>query len=384
MLDEAKQRTERFQTTMEEHGIELVLLTDESSIAYFAGFWGYLGVEFGRPTFLLLKRGEDPTIITPLMESEMVDRMTWVQHVLPWTDEGENRWEKVLLGAVGQSPGAVYVERPVLPGIVRDMLDEAYPDIVLADVSRLLAAQRTIKSPLEIEVMTQAGRIGRDMMEAARNALGEGVKEYEVALAVLNAGTRSAAGFLTGGGWEAFVSPVIHNLQIMQSGRDTAMVHRRATVKPLTRREPVYFCFCNLLEFKHYRLGFDRVFFIGEAEEETLHIQETAIAAQCAALESIRPGVPADEVAAAANAVYREHGFEPGYRTGRSIGMAYLESPELKQNDDTVLDPGMTFAVDGGITVPGKVGGRIGDSIVVTEQGFEFITDYPREVMVVS
>ena len=87
---------------------------------------------------------------------------------------------------------------------------------------------------------------------------------------------------------------------------------------------------------------------------------------------------------AAANAVYREHGFEPGYRTGRSIGMAYLESPELKQNDDTVLEPGMTFAVDGGITVPGKVGGRIGDSIVVTEQGFEFITDYPREVMVVS
>lgn len=381
MLDEAKQRTEKFQATMEEQDIDLVLLTDESSIAYFAGFWGYLGVEFGRPTFLLLKRGEAPVVITPLMESEMVAAMTWVERVLPWTDEGGDRWENVLRRAVGDAPATIHVERPVLPGLVRDMLDDVYPDAALADVSPMLAARRTIKSPLEIDVMKQAGRIGRAMMDAARRTLGEGVREYEVALAVLDAGSRAAADFLTGKGWEAYVSPVLHNLQIMQSGRDTAMVHRRATVKPLAHGDPVYFCFCNLLEFKHYRLGFDRVFFIGEATDEAMHAQETAIAAQRAALSAIRPGVPAEAVAEAANTVYRERGFEPGYRTGRSIGMAYLESPELKQGDRTLLQPGMTFAVDGGVTVPGRLGGRIGDSVVVTDSGFDFITDYPREIM---
>jgi Xaa-Pro aminopeptidase len=256
--------------------------------------------------------------------------------------------------------------------------------VTLADISPMLAAQRTIKSPVEIEVMKQAGRIGAVMMEAAQNNLREGVKEYEVALAILDAGTRAAAGFLTGKGWEAYVSPVIHNLQIMQSGRDTAMVHRRATVKPLARRDPVYFCFCNLLEFKHYRLGFDRLFFIGEVTDEAVRIQETAIDAQRAALSEIRAGVKASEVAAAANAVYRERGVAPGYRTGRSIGMAYLESPELKEGDDTELRSGMTFAVDGGVTVTGETGGRIGDSIVVTETGFEFITEYPREVTIVQ
>jgi Xaa-Pro aminopeptidase len=64
--------------------------------------------------------------------------------------------------------------------------------------------------------------------------------------------------------------------------------------------------------------------------------------------------------------------------------MAYLESPELKQGDKTVLQPGMTFAVDGGISVDGRLGGRIGDSIAVTETGTEYITDYPRTLLTVN
>jgi len=380
MLEHAKRRTHQFLATMEARNIDTVLLTDESSIAYFAGFWGYLGVEFGRPTFLLLRRSADPVVITPQMESEMVSNMTWIEQILPWSDEGTEHWGHVLRRAVGNADARIYVEKPVLPGLVRDFLDETWPGTALEDISCVIGAQRTIKSAEEIEVMKQAGRIGSAMMDAARNSLGPGVREYEVALAVLDAGTRAAAGFLTGKGWEAYVSPVIHNLQIMQSGHDTAMVHRRASIRPLEHKDPVYFCFCNLLEFKHYRLGFDRMFFVGEATDEARRLQQTAIDAQQAALSNIRAGVKAAEVAEAANAVYRERGFESGYRTGRSIGVAYLETPELKQGDETVLQSGMTFAVDGGVTVPNQAGGRIGDSIVVTGDGFEFLTDYPREL----
>ena len=73
-----------------------------------------------------------------------------------------------------------------------------------------------------------------------------------------------------------------------------------------------------------------------------------------------------------------------GYRTGRSIGIAYLESPELKHGDKTILQAGMTFAVDGGISVDGRLGGRIGDSVVVTATGTEYITEYPREILTVN
>ena len=90
----------------------------------------------------------------------------------------------------------------------------------------------------------------------------------------------------------------------------------------------------------------------------------------------------AQDVAAAANAVYEARGYETVYRTGRSIGVAYLEAPELKAGDMTVLQAGMTFAVDGGISIDGVTAGRIGDSVVVTETGFEYITNYPRELLV--
>ena len=384
MLEQARQRTREFQSRLSEAGIDLAILTDESSIAYLAGFWGYLSVEFGRPTFLLVRPDAEPQVITPLMESEMVGAMTWVENISTWEDSGANRWENVLAAAIGANPGKIGVELAALPPIVRNWFDDQLPGTRLNDIAPLLGDMRMIKSPEEIVVMKQAGEIAGAMMQAAEDALGEGRPEYEAALAVINAGTRKAAGFLTDKGWEAFISPMIHNLQIMQSGTDTSMVHRRASVKALAKGDPVYFCFCNMAQFKQYKLGFDRMFFIKELSDEAAEVQQTAIDAQQAAIAAMRPGVTAESVAEAANDVYRERGYETGYRTGRSIGMAYLESPELKQGDKTVLQEGMTFAVDGGISVDGRLGGRIGDSVAVTAKGIEYITEYPRKIITVN
>ncbi|WP_228848053.1 M24 family metallopeptidase [Halocynthiibacter styelae] len=149
----------------------------------------------------------------------------------------------------------------------------------------------------------------------------------------------------------------------------------------LEKFDPVYFCFCNMAQFKQYKLGFDRMFHVGDVKDEDRKVQLAAIEAQQAAIAAIRPGVLAEDVAAAANEVYQTRGYETGCRTGRSIGVAYLEAPELTAGDKTVLQPGMTFAVDGGISVDGKTAGRIGDSIVVTETGAEYITQYPREIL---
>lgn len=381
MLEEARKRTRALQDRMKKEGIDVALFTDEASIAYLAGFWGYLSIEFGRPTFLLVRPDEEPAVVTPLMETEMVSRMTWISRINSWEDSGTRRWENVLLETIGKVAGELWIEQQSIPTIVRNFLDRNYPAARLRDISPILGEMRMIKSPFEIDVMKQAGQVAGAMMTAAHGALKEGAPEYEAALAVINAGTRKAAGFLTDKGWEAFVSPLIHNLQIMQSGRDTSMVHRRASVKKLMRGDPVYFCFCNMAQFKQYKLGFDRMFFVNEAGDEAIEVQQAAIDAQQAALKAVRAGVTAETVALAANDAYQAAGYSTSYRTGRSIGVAYLEAPELKTGDKTVLRAGMTFAVDGGISVDGKFGGRIGNSIVVTETGFEYLTDYPREVL---
>lgn len=382
MIAEARRRMDDLQTRMDERSISHAVFTSESSIAYLAGFWGYLGIEFGRPTLLIVSSGSAPVVVTPLMESEMVAEMTWVEDVRTWEDSGRRTWGRALSDALPDTPAELWIERSDIPAIVRNYLDDSYPDAALKDIGPVLGEMRMIKSPLEISVMKQAGAIASSMMAAAHGSLAEGGTEYESALAVIDAGTRAAAGFLTNRGWERFVSPMIHNLQILQSGRDTSMVHRRASIKTYERFDPVYFCFCNMAQFQQYKLGFDRMFHIGGVTDEAAQVQIAAIDAQQAAIAAIRPGVQAEEIAAAANEVYAERGYETGYRTGRSIGVAYLEAPELKTGDKTVLRPGMTFAVDGGISVEGRTAGRIGDSIVVTETGCEYLTEYQRQLLV--
>ena len=64
---------------------------------------------------------------------------------------------------------------------------------------------------------------------------------------------------------------------------------------------------------------------------------------------------------------------------GKSLG-----APELEAGDKTKLQPGMTFAGDGGLSVAGRFGARVGDSIAVTaEEGFEYLTPYPKKLTVI-
>lgn len=388
MIKESKKRTAKLQLKMQELNIPLIIITDESSIAYLAGFWGYLGVEFGRPTILLIFANSDPLIITPLVESEMVSKMTWIDKIDIWEDTGDNTWSKYLYSAInsqiGNNPKSLWIEKNQIPQIVKIFLDETFKLSKIKDIGPILSEMRTIKSPFEINIMKQAGLVAGAMMKAAHESLSEGTAEYESALSVIEAGTRKAAGFLTNKGLERFISPMIHNLQILNSGKDNSMSHRRASIKTYKKFDPVYFCFCNMAQFKQYRLGFDRMFFIQGITNAAEKIQQVAIDAQQAALAAIRPGVKAEEIANIANIIYKEKGYTTAYRTGRSIGMSYLEAPELKQGDKTILKPGMTFAVDGGISIDGEIAGRIGDSIVVTETGFEYLTEYNRSIMITS
>lgn len=376
-------RTENLQKQLADHHFAAAIISDPDTVAYYAGYWNYLGVEFGRPTLLIVATNAAPILLTPLMESEMCQRMTWIGDIRPWTD-GETEWKGPLADILARLPaGPVGIEARTLPSLVRVALDPLLGDRTLSDVGPIIARQRMIKSPDEIATMRQAGQVAVAMMDGAREMIRGGVPEFEITLAAMAAGTRKAASFLSDPE-DRFVSPIIQNVQVLQSGTDTCMVHRRASTRRLESGDAVYLCFCGMVSFRGYKLGFDREFYINEISEKQAKVHAVAVAAQKAALSSIRPGIACENVNAAAERVYSEAGFAPGYRTGRSVGMSLLEAPELKRGETMRLQVGMTFAVDGGITIAGEFGGRIGDSIVVTETGFEYLTPYPSEIAVLS
>jgi Xaa-Pro dipeptidase len=382
MSDPYERRIASLRGVLADAFLRAAVLTDPDSIAYFAGYWNYLGVDFGRPTLLIIPVTGDPVIITPLMESEMCGKMSWVGDIRPWSDGVADEWRAALRSVLEGVPGGVGIERRSIPALVANDLLPMLSTVSVVDVGPLIAGIRMVKSADEIVIMRQAGQVAIAMIEGAKAAIGEGVPEYEVALAVIAAGTRKAASFLDADS-DRFVSPTIYNLQVLQSGTDTCMVHRRSSVRRMRKGDPVYLCFCGIANFRNYKLGFDREFFVGSATEEQARVYETAVAAQQAALAAIRPGITCETVNAVAEDVYRQAGFAAGYRTGRSIGCSFLESPELKRGETRPLEAGMTFAVDGGITLAGEFGGRVGDSIVVTDGGFEYLTPYPRDLTVI-
>lgn len=376
-------RTLELQRRMADQAVDLFITDDPDSVFCFSGFCGYVGLELGRPTIVVIPRCGEPTLITPAMEAEMARAMTWIRDIREWTDGIDGEWAKHVSNVLEGAREVTVMVEPL----------KSYPQILevakstknakFIDGTAIIGSLRMIKTVDELAIMRQAGKVAVAMVEQGRAALTEGVPEYEVALAIITAGTRKSAQFLSANGIDQYFSPTIYNLQVLQSGLHTSMVHRRSTVKHIKKGDPVYFCFCGIANFKQFKLGFDREFFVGTVTDEQARTYETVVRAQQSALAAIRPGVLAEDVHAAAEEVYRSAGFGFSYRSGRGIGYSFLEQPQLKRGDKTVLKAGMTFAVDGGITVPGKFGARVGDSIVVTETGYEYLTNYPRELAVV-
>ena len=384
MLPLFQGRTGELQRRMVDEGIDLVLLTHADSIYYFTAYWGDLGLEFGRPTIVAITADGDTCLITGECEIYMARAMTWLEDVRIYSDGVGKEWRDSLDEVLGKSTnrGTVAVERPHIPSVISDYLRAEHGIADAVDAVPLIARMRMIKGPEELNMIRQAGQVAIAMGVGGREVIAEGVPEYEVSLACITAGTRKAAEFIEGEDAASLMSPMIHNLQVLQSGHFTSYTHLHPRVRRIRRGDPVYMCFCPIAHFKQFKLGYDREYFVGEVKDEIVRIYDTAIAAQMAAINAMRPGAIAEDVHAEADEVYRSGGFSPSYRTGRAIGYSSLEQPELKYGDRTRLEPGMVFAVDGGITVPDVFGARVGDTVIVTETGCEIVTESPKDLTV--
>jgi len=377
-----KRRVQDLQQRMSDHDIGVALITDEDSIYYFSGYHSYLYMDFGRPTFFVLTIDGDAAIITPAMELDMAGRMGWVDDIRPWQDGVSGEWRGPLDAVVKRLGGGILgVDLDSTPPVVRDYIHGLRGRANTLDLGDVIADIRMIKSPEEIQLARHAGRVAEAMMEAGRQTIGEGVPEYEVAISTMSAGTRMAAELLENHYDDELMSPNAHFLQIMASGSDTTMPHHRASTKRLKRGEPVFLCFCGMTNFRRFKLGFDRMFWVGEVTDPRHEeIYAVATASQGAALGMIRPGVRAEEVHGAYAEVIQSAGYEFPFRCGRATGSSFLEKPQITFGDTTELRAGMVLAVDGSVNVPNYFRAQVGDSIVVTDQGYEPLTNYPKAI----
>ena len=197
MQDDLSKRILEFQRRMADEKIDMALIHDPDNIFYLTGFWGYLGMEFGRPTVLIVPQSGSPTLVTPGMEAEMATSMSRVEDIRQWTDGIGGEWQTQLDDSFNKLKSKnVGLEPLKTHPVVTEYLKTKFHDTSLKDVSGILSDMRMVKHPAEIDVMRQAGQVAVAMCEAAVQTIAEGVPEYEVSLASISAGTRKAAEFI--------------------------------------------------------------------------------------------------------------------------------------------------------------------------------------------
>ncbi len=376
-MTEFSSRMQAFRERLAEAGIDVALITDDDNVYYLTGYYDYLHMEFGRPTILAVPRDGDSVLITPTIDLNSARASAQVERIAPWNDGKGNEWREELPG-IFKDAVRVAIEPDQMPPVVRTFLGEFVDSGRLTSAAAILAEMRMIKSDEELQLARHAGQVGNAMMEAGRAAIADGVPEFEVAIATSQAGTRKAAELLSAHYQDAYMSPNTHFLQIMASGETIINTHRRASTRIMRRGEPVFLCFCGMTNFHRFKLGFDRTFWIGEiADRAQAEVYEVAVASQKAALDALRPGVTAESVHAAYAEVIAGAGHEYPFRCGRATGFSFLERPQLVTGDTTVLQPGMVLAVDGSVLVE-TFRAQVGDSFIITENGWEAITDHPK------
>lgn len=232
----------------------------------------------------------------------------------------------------------------------------------------LVAELRLVKTPDEIELLRQAAKVTDDAFAHILDFIKAGRSEVEVALELgrfmLMAGTEGA-------GFDIIVA----------SGPRSAMPHGTASSRTIGTGELVTLDFGAKVE--GYHADMTRTVAVGELSSAHTELYAAVLRSQLAALEVLAPGKTGKEVDAAARDSLTRDGLGErfSHSLGHGTGLEIHEGPRLAKTSEQVLEPGMSVTIEPGAYLPGDAGVRIEDLAVLTETGFELLSNSPKELI---
>lgn len=298
---------------------------------------------------------------------------------LIYTDWQRDNYFRAVREAVPQGARRVGLEFDHVSLDHRRKFDTALEGVEFLDVAAITMRMRMVKSTEEIDLIKIGAAVADIGGAACVEAITEGVPEYEVALAATSAMTREIARRVPHGElrdtWTWF-----------QSGLNTDGAHNPLTTRRVQRGDILSLnCFPMIAG---YYTALERTLFFGEPSERHLELWEINCQVHKRGLELIRPGIRCCDIAAELNEIYLAHGLLQ-YRTfgyGHSFGVlshyyGREAGLELREDIETVLEPGMVVSMEPMIMLPegmaGAGGYREHDILVVQEKGAENITTFP-------
>jgi Xaa-Pro aminopeptidase len=361
---------------MAKEQIDLVFLPISADLEYLTGIprrdpsFGNVSYRHGWIAGGFFSPAREPLITLPRMitEFELEGGSALEIAVVNETDDGAaalsqaaRRWPKVNRLAIGaRTWGEAVIE-----------LQKAFPDAALSNADDLINPLRRIKSPEELESMAAAAQIVDEVMAVISPKVCAGITEIELATEINLEMKRRGSRI------ESFDTGVISI-----SKRDTRDAGTRVSSQAIQRGTSVSFDFGAVVD--GYCSDFGRTMFVGQPDDEFLRVYDAVIQAQAAGIAAARPGVQASAVDRAAREVIEEAGYGKWFRhrTGHCIGLDVHEYPFISIEDQTPLEPGMTFTIEPSIFWPGHLGARIEDVVLCETSGSRKLNRYLEALIV--
>ncbi|MGO4604079.1 aminopeptidase P family protein [Terrabacter sp. 2YAF2] len=374
---EFERRLSGLRQIMAAKGLDAVVLTSYHGIKYYSDF---LFTYFGR-SYALVVTPTEQVSVTANIDAGMPWRRSYGENIVytDWRRDNFQHGVQEALAQRGISPKRIGVEFDTLSLDAHAKLQAALGGAELVDVAQDAMRQRMVKSAEEIEVIKHGARIGDLGGEAIKAAIREGISEYEVALIGTEAMVHEIA--------RTFPDSEIRDTWVwFQSGLNTDGAHNWATTRKLQRGDILSLnCFPMT---SGYYTALERTLFLGEPDARSLELWEINVQVHRRGLELIKPGAVCKDIAAELNEIYIGHGLLPNRTFGYGHSFGVLShyygretGLELREDIDTVLEPGMVVSMEPMITVldgeAGAGGYREHDILVVGADGAENITKFP-------
>ena len=261
------------------------------------------------------------------------------------------------------------VEAPHLSLANADVLRNGGVEVVAT--AGAVEALRAVKDDGELELMRRAAAISDRVFEELAREPFVGRTETELAWWIEQAWHEAGA---DGASFSAVVA----------AGENGARPHAKLREEPIPEGTLVVVDAGCLVD--GYRSDCTRTFFTGEPEGRLRELYDLCLTAQLDALEAVKPGALGKDVDAASRKAIGEAGMgdKYGHGLGHGVGLAVHEEPSMRPESEAVLEPGNVVTVEPGIYLPGDVGVRIEDMVVVTNDGCERLTTVTKEPVLVG
>ena len=358
---------------MHDAGIEACVFTSMHNIAYYSGF---LYCAFGRPYALVVTQSENVTISAGIDAAQPWRRCHGDN--ITYTDWARNNYWRAILSVTGPDKVIGY-EGDHLSLVQKALLDEFLKPASSHDIAPATMRQRMHKSPAEIALIRHGAQVADVGGYAIRDAIKEGVREIDVAMAGRDAMELEIA--------KRFPHAEYRDTWVwFQSGINTDGAHNPVTARNLKRGDILSLNTFPMIS--GYYTALERTLFVGEVDDASLKIWQANVAAHEFGMSLLKPGASCAQVTEQINAFFAERDLLQ-YRTfgyGHSFGVlshyyGREAGLELREDIDTILEPGMVISMEPMLTIaegnPGAGGYREHDILVITEDGNENITGYP-------